>query len=242
MDEVSIMPRRNKIVTAGAFLAAAAAVAGCSHSGSFDVEDSPGTKWNNLVALVQFKTPPQSPRPADPIHCPEIFVLEGTSADRTYKPGTEDGSENLRYQYSITDVARDCRVDGTQMSMKIGVQGKVLLGPAGSPGSFSVPIRVVTVRETDQSATISKLYHVPASVAAGQTDGMFTLVTEPLTLPYTLGQHDYTIKVGFDSAMEKKKKPEAQAQQASATPQQTAASDSNQPHRHHRRMSPDQTQ
>jgi hypothetical protein len=240
MGEV-YMPRRNKIVTAGVVLASVTVIAGCSHSGSFDVEDSAGTKWNNLVALVQFKSPPQAPRPTDPIHCPEIFVLEGTSADRLYKTGTDSGNENLRYQYSITDVARDCRVEGGQMAMKVGVQGKVLLGPAGSPGGFSVPIRVVVIREVDQSPIISKLYHTPATIASDQTDGPFTLVTEPLSLPAG-GEHDYTIKVGFDSAMEKKNKPgsDAQTQQASATPQQPASSD--QPHRHHRRMNPDQTQ
>jgi hypothetical protein len=236
------MPRRYRIVTVGAFLAATAVVAGCTHSGSFDVEDSASTKWDALVAVVQFKTPPQGPRPTDPVKCPEIFVLEGTSADRVFKTGSEGSNDALLHQFSINEVARDCQVDNSQIAMKIGVQGKVLMGPAGAPGSFSVPIRVVVVRVTDQSPVISKLYHTQATIASGQTQGDFTLVTEPLSVPYTNAVHDYTIKVGFDSAVEnsKKKAAAAQTQPANAAAPQQASS--GQQHHHHRHTDQSQTQ
>src|ERR1700678_127426 len=119
------MPGRNRIITASALLAASA-LAGCSgHPGSFDVEDNASTKWDNLTALVTFKTPPKAPRPSDPIKCPEITVLEGTSADRVYTTKDVQSNDALRYQFSVIDVARDCRIDGNQISMKVGVDGKI---------------------------------------------------------------------------------------------------------------------
>jgi hypothetical protein len=231
------MPRRNKTVTAG-ILFVAAAVAGCGHSGSFDVQDSAPVKMNELMAAVQFKQPPKKPRPADLIQCPEIVVLEGTSADRVYTAGSQ-ANDALRYQFSVLDVARDCRVDGNQISMKVGVDGKILLGPAGSPGSFTAPIRVVIVREVDQSPVFSKLYHIPTAVPAGEIQGIFTLVTEPLNVPYTneYAVHGYTVKVGFDSALDKKGKDKAQPEQANAAAVPPPAS--GRQHRHHRH---DQTQ
>ena len=213
-------------------------MAGCGHSGSFDVPDSAPTQMSELMAHVQFKEPPKKPRPADLIQCPEIIVLEGTSADRVYTAGSQ-GNDALRYQFSVLDVARDCRIDGSQISMKVGVDGKILLGPAGSPGNFTAPIRVVIVRDTDQAPVFSKLYHIPTVVPAGESQGAFTLVTEPLNVPYTneYAVHGYTIKVGFDSALEKKAKDKAQPQQAAAAV--VPPTPSGRQHRHHRR---DQTQ
>jgi hypothetical protein len=225
-----MMLRCNKIPGI-ALLLAAAATAGCgTHAGSFDVDDSPNTKWNNLVALVTFKDRPAQPRPMDPIQCPEIFVLNGSSSDRVFNPGS-DSNDALRYQFSINDVARDCRVDNGQISMKAGLDGTVLLGPAGSPGNYTTAIRVLVVREVDQAVVVNKLYRVPASIAGGQTQGPFTLVTEPLNVPMSKAVHDYTVKVGFDSAFiqKKDKSQPAGAQQASNLPQPS----SDQPHHHH---------
>jgi len=232
------MPRCNKLVTGGALSILAAALAGCgTHAGSFDVDDGASTKFDNLAALVQFKQLPRQPRPTDAVKCPEIVVQEGTTADRV-NAGSEQTNNALRYQFAVEDVARDCIVEGGQLSMKVGVSGKALLGPAGSPGSFSAPVRVVVVRAIDQSPVVTKLYQVPTSVAAGQTQGTFTLVTDPLSVPNSNAMQDYMIKVGFDVV--EKKKPNVQAQQVNSTAQSPASSD--RPHRHHRHMNSDQAQ
>jgi hypothetical protein len=230
-----MMLRGNKILAIALFFAATS-VAGCgSHAGSFDVDDSTGTKWDNLVAMVTFKDKPPQPRPMDAVQCPEIVILNATGAERVYKTGS-DTNDSLRHQFSISDVARDCRVENGQMAMKVGVQGNVLLGPAGGPGNYAASIRLVIVRELDQAVVVSKLYHVPATVAAGQTQGPFTLVTEPLSIAYSNTVHDYTVKVGFDSSFDKKKDKSAPAQ----VQQANAQTSDDKPRRHHRR--PAQTQ
>ncbi len=107
------------------------------------------------------------------------------------------------------DVARDCTRSGNDILMKVGVEGRVLLGPAGSPGSFTVPVRIAVRRDSDQKPAAAKLYQVPATIAAGETAGSFTLVTDPIAVPFltTHADDDYTILVGFDSAT----KPAAEA-------------------------------
>lgn len=175
---------------------------GCSrNTGSFDVDDSGGTKWDNLVALVQFKPIPKSPQPFAPIKCPEIGIQDGTADDRVYASKDSQSNASVRYQFSIVNFARDCQVVDKQFQMKVGVQGRVLLGPAGTPGTYAAPIRVAIISRTDGSATVSKLYQVPAAVGEGQTEGPFTLVTDPLSVPVTsrYPDQDYEIKIGFDS-------------------------------------------
>ena len=178
-------------------------LAGCSSApGSFDVQQSTQTKLTDLMALVQFKKLPKQPEPTDHVACPDITILDGTADDRVYGKGGTQTNADVRYQFSLNDVARDCRVVGDQISLKIGAAGKILLGPLGSPGSFIAPIRVAIVRESDQKPVVSKLYRLGVNVPTGQTEAPFTLVTEPLNVPYTHenAQHDYTIKVGFDAA------------------------------------------
>ena len=178
-------------------------LAGCSSApGSFDVQQSTQTKLTDLMALVQFKKLPKQPEPTDHVACPDITILDGTADDRVYGKGGAQTNADVRYQFSLNDVARDCKVVGDQISLKIGAAGKILLGPLGSPGSFIAPIRVAIVRESDQKPVVSKLYRLGVNVPTGQTEAPFTLVTEPLNVPYTHAnaQHDYTIKVGFDAA------------------------------------------
>lgn len=176
-------------------------LAGCgTPPGSFDVEDSTQTKLANLEALVQFKKAPRQPEPTDGVVCPDILILDGTADDRVYASGDQSNA-NLRYQFSLNNVARDCKVEGDKLSLKIGAAGKVLLGPQGSPGNFVAPVRIAIIRESDQEPVASQLFQVPVSVQAGQTEAPFTLVTDQMSVPYAHPNalHDYTIKVGFDS-------------------------------------------
>ncbi len=211
--------------------------AGCSrNTGSFDADEPAQAKWDNLMALVEFKPLPKQPKPTDPLLCPEIHVLDGTSDDRIYAPGPEQSNETVRYQFSIENVARGCQISGKQAAMKIGVAGRILLGPAGSPGTYPAPIRVAVIDLSDGNPVVSKLYQVAASVSDGQTEAPFTLVTDPFTIPTTANfAENYTIKVGFDSAGNGKKRPSAETAStgsAATTPDSTASTPAR--HHHHR--------
>lgn len=183
----------------------AGSLAGCAGGGENFFAAPAGRAGSAFGNLLAFNTTDPGPMPSAasreaPIQCPQIEVLEGTAAYRTYA-GADQTNGNVRYQYSLGDVARECTKAGNQILIKVGVAGRVLLGPAGQPGSFTVPVRIVVRHDGDNKAAASTLYHAPTSVASGQTQGDFTIVSDPLAVPF-LNAHaddDYTILVGFDA-------------------------------------------
>ncbi|MGH6835941.1 MAG: hypothetical protein ACREC9_10420 [Methylocella sp.] len=173
---------------------------GCGgHLGTFDIPETGGSKLANLLGFKSNDAPAAPGAEVRHIFCPEVLILEGTAASQAYA-GTPPSSANLRYQYALTDTARECTLDGDELAVKIGVAGKVLLGPAGSPGSFSVPVRMAVLRERNNQPITSKLYRAAVTVAAGENQADFTIVSEPLRVPFIQdhAEDDYTIKVGID--------------------------------------------
>jgi len=175
-------------------------LAGCGgHLGTFDTAETGGSKLANLLWFKSNDAPAAPGAEVRRIFCPSVVVLAGTAASQAYA-GTPPSSANLRYQYALDDTARECTLEGDQLAIKIGVAGKVLLGPAGSPGGFSVPVRMAVLRERDNFPIASKLYRAAVTVAAGETRADFTIVSEPLRVPFLQdhAEDDYTIKVGID--------------------------------------------
>ena len=130
------------------------------------------------------------------INCPPVDVADGGAAYRV--GGAENAS--VRYQFNISDTARQCDPAGPgQASLKIGVKGEVVIGPAGSAGTYSVPLRIVITNETDKKPVFSKTYKAEATTD-GAAAGAFQIVTEPILLPMpTLQLADlYSISVGFE--------------------------------------------
>lgn len=145
--------------------------------------------------------PPAPPPTASPSGCPEITVLDGTGAQRVMANNAA-GNAGLRHQFSISDVARECQLSGNQMVVKVGVEGKVLLGPSGAPGTFDVPLRVAIVDRVSEQPFLSKMYRVAASIPTGQTGTTYSLVADSLVVPFAAGRtaQDYSIKIGIDSS------------------------------------------
>ena len=145
--------------------------------------------------------PPAPPQSATPSGCPEITVLDGTGAQRVMAANAT-GNAGLKHQFTIADVARECQVTGNQMVVKVGVEGRVLLGPSGTAGTFDVPVRVAIVDRLSEKPFLSKLYRVPASVPTGQTGTNYSLVADQLVVPFASGRsaQDYSIKIGIDAA------------------------------------------
>jgi hypothetical protein len=137
------------------------------------------------------------PLTAEELQCPPIEIDEGGASARV--GGPENAS--VRYQFAITQTARECAPASTnQFTLKVGVSGRLLIGPAGKPGTYSAPLRVTVHDENTKKDAFTKVYKVEASVPdAGDTP--FNLVTEPIVLPMTRTElaDDYTLTVGFDN-------------------------------------------
>jgi hypothetical protein len=137
------------------------------------------------------------PLSAEELQCPPVEIDEGGAAARV--GGADNAS--VRYQFDISQTARECApLSDNQFSLKVGVSGRLLIGPAGKPGAYSAPLRVTVHDENTKKDAFTKVYKVEASVPdAG--DAPFSLVTEPIVLPMTRTElaDDYTLTVGFDN-------------------------------------------
>lgn len=138
------------------------------------------------------------------IDCPSIDVRQGAGTLSVNATGREAaaGAGGLRYQLTIGRTARECALVGGNMRMKVGVQGRVILGPAGGPGQVEVPLRYAVVQEGPSPKTIvTQLFRIPVAVAPDQTTVPFVHVDEDLTFPMPKRGADldaYVIYIGFD--------------------------------------------
>ena len=143
------------------------------------------------------------------------------------KPGQGDPSAlDLRYQATILRTARECRVNSGVMTMKVGVEGRVITGPAGGPGTVNVPLRLAVVQEGVNPKTIlSKFASVPVDIAGSVDRAPFTHIDSEISfpLPQPISNIDaYVVYVGFDpaGAQQEKRKP-AGKPKSSSKPRQS---------------------
>jgi hypothetical protein len=119
----------------------------------------------------------------------------------------------MRYQASFGQTARECKLAGNVLTIKVGIEGRLIVGPAGGPGQVEVPIRYAVVQEGPEPKPITtKLHWQPVMVQPGETNVSFTQIEEDLTFPLPRGNalEAYVVYVGFDRAAVKvpeKKKP-----------------------------------
>ena len=101
----------------------------------------------------------------------------------------------MRVQYSMGDVARECtnvRPDGS-FTLKVGAEGRVLLGSAGSAGRYDVSVRFVV--KDGERVVLSRVQRQSVQVPAGTAQGSFTMVEQGIQVPP--GLKDIEIEVGF---------------------------------------------
>ena len=137
-------------------------------------------------------------------------------------PEVTNSALSLRYQGSFLQTARECIVRGGDLTIKVGVQGRIVAGPAGAPGAITLPLRYALVREGNSPRTIwTKLYPVPATMAQSELNTLFTHTEEEMTvpLPSAVELDAYVIYIGFDpdGAAPPKPPPRAKPKAKTAT-------------------------
>ncbi len=156
----------------------------------------------------------------DDVPCPDTAVRTGaTTLIVGSTPGQGEPSPlDVRYQGSIVRMARECHVIAGMMHIKVGVEGRVITGPAGGPGNINVPLRVAVVREGVNPVTITtELVQIPVTIDSAVGRVSFTHVYPDVAfpLPRPLGWIDsYTVYVGFDPIGAQQKKRPAQRKRA----------------------------
>ena len=179
-----------RLVRLGMVAAVALAISGCSMGSMF------GGNKNSEYANAN-PNPTEmaavTPLPAIATECPEIKVRPGSEAIFFYGGGQVGNARDLHYQASFDRQSRNCVVSNGLITVKMGVSGRVLLGPKGTESSVDVPIRFAV--ERDEVAVFSERYVLPVPIA-GQS-GDFVKVVENVTIPY-IGGETIIIWVGFD--------------------------------------------
>lgn len=163
---------------------------------------------------------------ASDIDCPGVTIRSGASAWQLPSGGRPT---EVRYQGALGQLVRECAVLGETVTMRVGVEGRLLVGPKGGPGSVKVPLRMALVAEGPQPRPVwSKFYNVDVDVPGGASQAVFSLVEDDLTFPMPAGRRldNYVVYVGFDpqgaaAAARPAAKPKQQA--PAARPAPTAA-------------------
>lgn len=143
---------------------------------------------------------PGSPSTRTDLTCPEVNIRSGASTYSVGAPGKPAAGSDLRFQVSITRTARDCAQNAGQVAARIGIQGRVIAGPAGAPATVDVPLRIAVVQEGITPKTIAtKAYRTQVSMG-GDTSVPFSFVAEDLAYPVPQGAaaDTYVFYIGFD--------------------------------------------
>jgi hypothetical protein len=202
-----------------ALLAAAVVLSGCSSASTPDAADTGAPSRFSTLFSGSAGTTAQAASGGGAAFsgdCPNVDVRTGAGT-LTLKP-PEAAATDVRYQLNFTDFARQCTVVGPDLVMKVGVQGRIVVGAAGGPGPVDIPLRYAVVREGVEPRTIvTRFKRIAAEVAPGQSNMTFSDVEENLSFPIPSRAElaGYVVYVGFDEigdASEKKpaaKKPAA---------------------------------
>jgi hypothetical protein len=187
--------------TVGLALCTAACSSGPPSAATADTSPSFGQKLENLVLLGTTNPSPAPPREfkAD-VDCPTVDLQPGTAAYQLYVPGHQGDAYQLRYQARFGQFARECDVSGNQVTIRIGVSGRLVVGPKGNGGTtLTLPVRVALLNVHDRPV-FSKLTPVAVSLAAGQGGADFREVVTVPAMPVPKDRlYGWYIRVGFDT-------------------------------------------
>src|SRR5215831_21398388 len=193
-------------------LMGAVALSGCSGASSIvDSAPSLGSRFANLFSSARpGVTQPASPTPSAPeVECPGVDIRTGASTMEVAAKSAQPTAGDLRYQLSFGQTARECLVQAGTMTIKVGVQGRIVLGPLGGPGQVDVPVRYAVVREGPEPRTIvTKFKRIPVVVPPEQMHVQFVDIEEGLTFPMpSSGDLEaYVVYVGFDEIGDRNEK------------------------------------
>jgi hypothetical protein len=194
-----------------ALLAAVAFATGYGVFAAPASSQSLGDRFKSLFG-VRPEQPAEAPEGESDLTCPPVSIRAGASTYAVAAQGKQPVGNDIRFQATITRTARDCIKNGDQITARVGIQGRVIAGPAGAPASVEIPLRVAVVQGGVQEKTIAtKVYRTTVSMSE---DGSvpFALVAEDMVYPVPLGGagDSYIFYIGFDpQALKPEPKPKA---------------------------------
>ena len=199
------------------------ALAAMTVAGAARAED--GNWFSNILKYGGTTVPPSQKPDLGEVYCPTVDVGDNGAALRTFAGRTGDNA-SLRTQVTLGRLARDCtRLADGAISVKVGVEGQVLLGPMGKPGRYEAPVQFALKANGQTLATRS--HRVAVSIGAGEAQGLFSVIEDNLVVPRALSEtYEIWVSLGSGSsrpAVPRKRKAPAVAAPAEAQPDAAAA-------------------
>ncbi|MGA7803558.1 hypothetical protein [Bradyrhizobium sp.] len=133
-------------------------------------------------------------------NCPSVTIRAGASTFAVAAPGKQPVGNDVRYQATITRTARECRKNGDDIVARIGIQGRVIAGPAGAPSSVEVPLRIAVVQGgVNEKVIATKAYRTTVEMTE-DASVPFSFVADDLVYPMPPGAlvDSYIFYIGFD--------------------------------------------
>lgn len=178
-------------ILAGACAVAAIGLASCQSSGGRALENIAND--SSLQNSTDGQVAIAAPRAVLTNYCPQLELLEPYYED--FAGGQRGDPEKLRFQATMLEAVRSCRIEGDQIVLSVGARGRVITGPTGEPGTSNLPIRIAV--RSSEGVLFSELYKEPASIAQTSGTTRFQFVQDVRVPAPT--QRNYKILVGFDS-------------------------------------------
>lgn len=184
--------RFGRLAGIGAF---ALTISACSMGSMFSGGSTTAQLQNASASQAEIAQASTNALPAIATECPPIKVREGGEAYYKYAGGRTTSPKDLNFQAVIEKQSRNCVVSNGKITVRMGVVGRLLLGPAGNVASVNVPLRFAV--ERDGVAVFSEKYDIPVSITPPSQSEEFVKVVENVEIPY-VGGEQITIWVGFD--------------------------------------------
>jgi len=189
-----------------ALAVAGALLSGCGGGSMFGSSSDPspsiGDRFGQLFGSKSQAVGEAAPAPVeDELSCPPVSIRAGASTFAVADPGKQAVGSDLRYQATITRTARDCKKVNGQIVARVGIQGRVIAGPAGVPASVEIPMRVAVVQGGIQEKTITtKALRTTVTTSSDAGSTPFSMVIEDLVYPVPQGGDGdaYIFYIGFD--------------------------------------------
>ena len=170
-------------------------------------EAAPGTtgssSFSNFFSGSSAKGPQTVANAQPDLNCPPVDIRQGASTLQIGPNGGKGSAMALKYQVAFARQARECSIVNGVMAMRIGVEGRVVVGPAGGPGQVDVPLRMAVVQETPGGARpiTTKFIRIPVTIGASDGNVIFTHIEDGINFPVPApasALDDYIVYIGFD--------------------------------------------
>lgn len=139
--------------------------------------------------------------PTEGLTCPPVNIRAGASTYAVATPGKQAVGNDVRFQASITRTARECNLNGAEIVAKVGIQGRVVVGPAGAPASVDIPMRIAVVQGgIGEKVIATKSYRTTVQMTE-EGSVPFTIVAEDMVYPVPppgANADNYVFYIGFD--------------------------------------------